>query len=265
MGGFFMSFMFCKTNKDVMQFDCRNDIHKIVFNHYIMRKVNLHRMKGDLPNGQFKITIRVASIDLNLSRSTINRLIEEFEACGIISAVKKSSIGSGGSIYEYITDSKHNFAQKREPLNEPLIEPVDGPLEVSNFKEFNGFDEPLVEPVCEPLFGTSNIENLNREFNNNIYCRVIDFLNKKSGKRFRATTKKTKSLILARLNEDFVEEDFYKVINTKCEQWMGSEMEKFIRPETLFSNKFEGYLNERCEASYDEGQESDLYDIDFKF
>lgn len=52
------------------------------------------------------------------------------------------------------------------------------------------------------------------------------------------------SLIRARLNEGFVEEDFFKVIDTKCKQWLNTNMEKFLRPETLFSNKFEGYLNE---------------------
>lgn len=48
-----MSYRFYKTNKNVIEFDCKGEIHKIIFNHYIMRKVNLHRMKGDLPNGQF--------------------------------------------------------------------------------------------------------------------------------------------------------------------------------------------------------------------
>lgn len=51
-------------------------------------------------------------------------------------------------------------------------------------------------------------------------------------------------LIRSRLNEGFVEEDFFKVIDIKSKQWLNTNMEKFLRPETLFSNKFEGYLNE---------------------
>ena len=78
----------------------------------------------------------------------------------------------------------------------------------------------------------------------NIYSPVIDYLNLKSEKKYQASSKKTKDLINARLNEGFKEEDFYKVIDIKSSQWMYSDMNKFLRPSTLFSNNFEGYLNE---------------------
>ena len=80
--------------------------------------------------------------------------------------------------------------------------------------------------------------------NNKIVSCVVDYLNKKTNKRFKKTSVKTKNLINARLNEGFDEEDFYRVINIKSKQWLYTEMEKYLRPETLFSNKFEGYLNE---------------------
>ena len=63
---------------------------------------------------------------------------------------------------------------------------------------------------------------------------------------YRASSKKTKDLIHARLNEGFTVEDFRTVIYRKGKQWMNDpKMCKFLRPETLFSNKFEGYLNEK--------------------
>ena len=34
------------------------------------------------------------------------------------------------------------------------------------------------------------------------------------------------------------------MIDKKYKEWKDSEMEKFLRPETLFSNKFESYLNQ---------------------
>ncbi len=80
--------------------------------------------------------------------------------------------------------------------------------------------------------------------NNNIYTPVIDSLNQKANKNFKPTTKKTQSLINARIKEGFTLDDFKKVIDTKCSQWLGTEMEKYLRPETLFGTKFEGYLNE---------------------
>ena len=73
---------------------------------------------------------------------------------------------------------------------------------------------------------------------------IVDYLNEVSGKNFRAGTPKTKALIKARLNEGFSVNDFKAVIDKKYKQWRGGDMEKYIRPETLFGTKFEGYLNE---------------------
>lgn len=73
---------------------------------------------------------------------------------------------------------------------------------------------------------------------------IIDYLNEVSGKHFKAGTPKTKSLIKARLNEGFTVDDFKTVILKKYKQWKGGDMERYIRPETLFGTKFEGYLNE---------------------
>ena len=88
----------------------------------------------------------------------------------------------------------------------------------------------------------TNRVNTNKR-SNNIYSLVIDFLNEKVNTNYRATSSKTKTLINARLNEKFTLEDFKTVISKKCDEWKGGEMEKFLRPETLFGTKFEGYLN----------------------
>lgn len=79
---------------------------------------------------------------------------------------------------------------------------------------------------------------------NNYIVEIIDYLNEKAGTRYKAGSKKTKDLISARLNEGFTIDDFKQVINNKVTDWTGTEWEKFLRPETLFSNKFEGYLNQ---------------------
>jgi uncharacterized phage protein (TIGR02220 family) len=68
-------------------------------------------------------------------------------------------------------------------------------------------------------------------------------LNARVGSHYRASTGKTKSLIRARLNEGFSVDDFKTVIEKKAAEWMGSDMEQYLRPETLFGTKFEGYLN----------------------
>jgi uncharacterized phage protein (TIGR02220 family) len=73
---------------------------------------------------------------------------------------------------------------------------------------------------------------------------IIDYLNYKLGTSYKKTSDKTQKLIHARFNDGFTVDNFYSVIDKKCEEWQGTEYEKFLRPETLFSNKFEGYLNQ---------------------
>ena len=84
---------------------------------------------------------------------------------------------------------------------------------------------------------------------------IVDYLNKKAGTAYKASSKKTKTLIHARMAEGFTLDDFKKVIDNKCSAWLGSDMEKYLRPETLFGTKFEGYLNERAKAAKQDGNE----------
>ena len=76
------------------------------------------------------------------------------------------------------------------------------------------------------------------------YKNIIDYLNNKINANYRYNSAKTKSLIDARLNEGYKEEDFFLVIDKKYNEWKDSEMKKFLRPETLFGNKFESYYNQ---------------------
>lgn len=77
------------------------------------------------------------------------------------------------------------------------------------------------------------------------YKKIVEYLNAKTGKSYKASSKKTRSLIKARFNDGFTFDDFKIVIDNKVLDWANDdEMSKYLRPETLFSNKFEGYLNE---------------------
>lgn len=85
----------------------------------------------------------------------------------------------------------------------------------------------------------------NNTNNNNIYI-IVEYLNEKAGTHYKASTAKTKSLINARLKEGFTIDDFKTVIDKKVKEWLKDvKMAKYIRPETLFGTKFEGYLNEK--------------------
>lgn len=76
------------------------------------------------------------------------------------------------------------------------------------------------------------------------YSEIITYLNNKSSKSFKVT-QKWKDLIKARWNEGQRLDDFKKVIDVKTKQWLNNqEMNKYLRPATLFGNKFDDYLNE---------------------
>lgn len=86
---------------------------------------------------------------------------------------------------------------------------------------------------------------------------VLDYLNDKTGKHFRLV-KKNVTLIGARLNEGFTVEVMKRAIDTKCSQWLNDpNMDRYLRPETLFGNKLDGYVNEsKPKPSYDTSQYS---------
>lgn len=103
-----------------------------------------------------------------------------------------------------------------------------------------------VLPPIDKNGADNNINYINNKINNiNIYSRVIEKLNDSCATSYKPSTKKTQSLIKARLAEGFTESDFYKVIENKVLDWKDTEFEKYLRPETLFGPKFENYLNEK--------------------
>lgn len=73
---------------------------------------------------------------------------------------------------------------------------------------------------------------------------IVAFLNSTTGSSYRSTTDKTRKLIAARLAEGFTIDDFKAVITKKAKEWQGTDMAQYLRPETLFGTKFEGYLNQ---------------------
>ncbi len=73
---------------------------------------------------------------------------------------------------------------------------------------------------------------------------IIEYLNLKTGKNFRSSTKITIRLIKARLSEGFTVEDFKTVIDNMKYKWTGTKFQQYLVPTTLFGNKFETYLNQ---------------------
>lgn len=91
------------------------------------------------------------------------------------------------------------------------------------------------------------------------YKDVIDYLNQKTGKHYKSTTKKNQTVIRARTDEGFTLDDFKQVVNNKVAEWKGTDMEKYLRPETLFGTKFEGYLNQESNNNQNTNQYTDAF------
>lgn len=124
------------------------------------------------------------------------------------------------------------------------------------FQEFmdilEGLPEGLTKGLLEVIrkdFGkptvtvTDTVKDIKK--NNSIpYTEIIEDLNQLSGKHFIAT-EDVKKLIRARFNDGFRVEHFHKVHRNKVASWKNDpEYQKWLRPQTLYTGKFQGYLNE---------------------
>lgn len=84
---------------------------------------------------------------------------------------------------------------------------------------------------------------------------VVDYLNQKTGAKYRPQTAATQKLVKARLKEGFTVSDFQKVIDVKTKEWTNTKYAKHLTPNTLFGNKFEGYLQQSNFANKNQEKE----------
>jgi uncharacterized phage protein (TIGR02220 family) len=79
---------------------------------------------------------------------------------------------------------------------------------------------------------------------------ILDYLNKATGRNYKATSKATQKHINARFAEGYTEDDFKKVIDNKVAEWLHDpKMQTYLRPDTLFGTKFDSYLNQQVVES----------------
>lgn len=134
-----MSHEFYKMNRKVLNFDLEKDLQKIIFNHYIMRKDNLNSMNGDLPKGQFFLTVRTVAKDLDMSIGSVHRMIKNFEEMQILQLIQNGKHSKTPSIYQY----NSNINTKKTPIQ---------PSHETNFGTLSGTH-----------LGTSKIEDINNK------------------------------------------------------------------------------------------------------
>ncbi|SDP83038.1 conserved phage C-terminal domain-containing protein [Clostridium gasigenes] len=120
-------------------------------------------------------------------------------------------------------------------------------VEVIEHNEINDSDK-AVEENKQNSFSNEEAKASNYDRNSGsekpLYHYVIEYLNMRCGTNYKVTTVKNQKLINARIKEGYGLKDFQNIISAKANEWLDSNMEKYLRPETLFGTKFEGYVNE---------------------
>ncbi|VQB71741.1 putative DNA replication protein [Streptococcus pneumoniae] len=120
-----------------------------------------------------------------------------------------------------------------------LVEPGKAVLEL---KEECQTVDGQVTDKCPHSIGKDSIGE--DSIDNIPYKEIIDYLNSKTGKNYRDNVQKNRSLIKARWSEGYRLDDFKHVIDNMVKDWSGTKYAKYLRPETLFGTKFDGYLNQ---------------------
>lgn len=243
---------FYKTDLEVLKYNrvkgnTEKELKKKLLYLTICSNENYQRRLKESDNGVVKLTLNGLSDDLykfsakkyKLSKSIISTYLNELVEEGLLEVIQKDSNNNSSSSFYCVTTYKKTRTDV-ETENRTDIR-------TGKRSDLNSLDVDTrtdIKTDIKTENWNSKKELIKRINKKEIYSRVITRLNELTNKKYKSTTKKTIVCINARLNEDFREEDFYKVIEIKTKEWLGTKMDIYLRPETLFGNKFEGYLNQ---------------------
>lgn len=195
--------------------------------------------------GCYEISIKQMIRDTGYNEETIYKLLDRLSQYGVIKYNKTNK--------EIFINNwfKYNWT-KSEKLDKPLLEEIKK-IKTQEFKKklsnlYNNRDTVSIPYIytMDTTVSVSVTDTVSDTItDSNIYKDIIDYLNLKNNSNYKYTTKTTKEKIKARLNDGFTLEDFKIVIDKKVEEWLGTDMEKYLRPETLFGTRFESYLNQK--------------------
>lgn len=162
---------------------------------------------------------------VNTSKQTVINTLKSLQEKGFIE--KREKYVNGVKFCEYYSKNLNGVVKK---------------FEWGCSKNLNGGSQNFLPNNIDDTINDNKKNNIKEKIP---YDEIIGCLNTMACTRYKSTTPKTRTLIKSRWEEGFKEIDFITVIKKKCDSWLGTDMEKYLRPETLFGTKFEGYLNER--------------------
>ncbi len=212
--------------------------------------------------GCYELSLSQAAYETGYNKDTIRRLLERFEI--VHQCIKYSHNSKEVLILNW---GKHNWTKSldfQKPLKQEIFEVKDNDfksyleLELDNYNTLYrpSYDPPRTTVTVtdtDTVTDSDSVTDTVTDSKTKIIEEIVSYLNEVTGSKYRASTDKTRRCILARLNEKFTVEDFKTVIDKKTLEWRGTEWEKFLRPETLFGTKFEGYLNQTITRKKERG------------
>ena len=159
------------------------------------------------------------------------------------------------NFYVKLTKVRNEKGQIVDMQYDVSDEPVFGNrIEEKPFLENPKADNPKTEKPLSENRTQLNTKELNTKVIKDIvqeqeepipYAEIITYFNEVAGTHYLLRGREIKRFIKARWNEGFRLDDFKTVLDKKTAQWKNdAKMSKYLRFETLFSNKFESYLNE---------------------
>lgn len=166
------------------------------------------------------------------NETAVKSALDELKKCGYLVVTKLTPAQTESGRFEYLYDIYEQPQQKEAAENQA--------------EEKQGVESLPVENRGQLNTNLSNTKESNTH--KEIYIAIVDYLNSKAGTHYRAASKATQQHINARLAEGFTIDDFKRVVDNMWTEWHGSEWEQYLRPSTLFSNKFENYLNRKPQA-----------------
>lgn len=205
-----------------------------------------------LPSAEEELALALDE-DVNIVRLTLNAIIsmglaERWENDTLYMVAMQKLIGSETAVADRVR--KHREKQKTLQSNTSVTKCNEHIEKREKRKEID--IENRDRNIYSPAKAEQSIP----------YQEVIDYLNFKTGSNYRISSKKTKDLIKARFNEGFTLEDFKVVIDKKTIDWLqDKDFKKYLRPETLFGTKFEGYLNQPVKELTTKDLKIDLTDF----
>jgi len=223
--------------------------------------------------GYFDSLVQELALKLDVSEDDINMTVAYFTKCGLIQIDDDghATLSQAKAMVESETNwAKYKREQRKNSQNLPKLENVQKletasnscptEIEIELDKELEqdlklDINKEYIVEGTSPNEQSSSftfptwleetaIKDLEKTKHKELWIPIV-YLNQVANKRYKFVDK-TKRLLLARFKEGYTLEDFKQVIDIKTAEWKDSpEFSKYLRPETLFGTKFDGYLNQK--------------------